>query len=202
MLVWCGVTRRVSSYLIFGFFDWFGEEWNTSVNKSQKSRAGIPSMRDPASREIISASVEPCETDVCFLHIQLFGTNVWLPSMHKSPPDVDFESSKSPAKSESWNSPNLHCRALFPTWQYYLNSQMWWMCEIKRAKRSLVACAGPLIDCTCKFVHRPLKYQAYQCAPNIRFEKQFVSKPPTFLQQIPFLDPWIWWSSRHGVATL
>ena len=38
-------------------------------------------MREPASREIISASVELCETEVCFLHIQLIGTNVWLPKM-------------------------------------------------------------------------------------------------------------------------
>ena len=90
LLVWCCVTRRVSSYLICGFSDWLGEEWNTSIAESQRSRAGIPSMRNPASREIISASVEPCETDVCFLHIQLFGTNVWLPNMHKSPPNVDF----------------------------------------------------------------------------------------------------------------
>ena len=58
-------------------------------------------MRKPASREIISASVELCETEVCFLHTQLIGTNVWLPKMHKRPPDVDFESSRSPAKSES-----------------------------------------------------------------------------------------------------
>ena len=63
--------------------------------------AGIPSMRKPASREITSASVELCETDICFLHIQLIGTSVQLPKMHKSPPDVDFESSRSPAKSES-----------------------------------------------------------------------------------------------------
>ena len=28
-------------------------------------------MRKPASREMISASVELCETDVCVLHIQL-----------------------------------------------------------------------------------------------------------------------------------
>ena len=95
---------------------WFGEEWNTSITKSQRSRAGIPSMRKPASREIISASVEQCETDVLFLHMQLIGTNVWLPNMHKSLPEVDFESSRSPAKSESWNSPNLHCCAVFPTW--------------------------------------------------------------------------------------
>ena len=51
------------------------EEGNTSVHKSKKSRAGIPSMRKPASRERISASVELCETDVCFLHIQLIRTN-------------------------------------------------------------------------------------------------------------------------------
>ena len=58
-------------------------------------------MRKPASREIISAYVELCETEVCFLHIQLMSTNVCLPKMHKSPPDVDFESSRSPANSES-----------------------------------------------------------------------------------------------------
>ena len=34
-------------------------------------------------------------------NIQLIGTNVWLPKMHRISPDVDFESSKSPAKSES-----------------------------------------------------------------------------------------------------
>ena len=47
-------------------------------------------------------------------HIQLIGTNVWLPKMHNVPPEVDFESSRSPAKSESWNSPSLHCLAELP----------------------------------------------------------------------------------------
>ena len=32
---------------------------------------------------------------------QLIGTNLRLPKMHRIPPDVDFESSRSPAKSES-----------------------------------------------------------------------------------------------------
>ena len=58
-------------------------------------------MRKPAPREMISYSVELCETEVCFLHIQLVGTNVWLPKMNNVPPDVEFESSRSPAKSES-----------------------------------------------------------------------------------------------------
>ena len=48
---------------------------------------------------MISDSVELRETEVCFLHIQLIGTNVWLPKMHNVPPDVDFESSRSPAKT-------------------------------------------------------------------------------------------------------
>ena len=58
-------------------------------------------MRTPASREITSASVEMCETEVCFLHIQLVGTFVRLPKIHRIQPDLDFESSRSSAKSES-----------------------------------------------------------------------------------------------------
>ena len=113
-LMWCHAT----SFLVLDtlvFFDCVGEEWNTSMTKYQKSRAGIPSMRKPASRDLCSASAEPCETEVCFLHIQLVGTNVWRPKMHKNPPDVDLESSRSPSKSQAWNNPNLHCCAVLPT---------------------------------------------------------------------------------------
>ena len=91
------------------------------------SRAGNPSNLSPVSREMISDSVELCETAVCFLHTQLMGTNVWLPKTHNVPPEVDFESSRSPAKPESWNSPSLHCLAVLPTWQYCLYSHVWWM---------------------------------------------------------------------------
>ena len=34
---------------------WLDEEWNASITKSQRSRAGIPSMRKHASREMTSA---------------------------------------------------------------------------------------------------------------------------------------------------
>ena len=87
----------------------------TKTIRSRKSRAGIPSNLNPASKEMISDSVELCETEVCFIHIQLTGTNVWLPKTHYVPPDVDFESSRSPAISGSWNSPSLHCFAVLPT---------------------------------------------------------------------------------------
>ena len=65
--------------------NWFGEEWNTSKTKSQRSSAGIPSMRKPASREMISASVELCETEVCFLHIQLMAKRVTSENTQNSP---------------------------------------------------------------------------------------------------------------------
>ena len=47
---------------------------------------------------MISDSVELCETEVCFLHIQRIGINVWLSKIHNVPPEVDFEGSRSPAK--------------------------------------------------------------------------------------------------------
>ena len=79
----------------------------------------LPSIRKPASSDIISDSVELCDTEVCFLHIQLIGTSVLLPNMHKAPPDVDLESSRSSAKSESWNSLNRQWCAVLSTWQYW-----------------------------------------------------------------------------------
>ena len=95
---------------------------------SQRSRAGNPSIRNPASREMIWDSAEPCDTEVCFLHIQLTETNVLLPNKHiRFLPEVDFESSRPPAKSESWNKHSLQCCVVFSTWQYCRNSFVWWM---------------------------------------------------------------------------
>ena len=58
----------------------------TETIRSHKSRAGIPSDLNPASKEMISDSVELFETEVCFLHIQLIETNVRLPKTHNVPP--------------------------------------------------------------------------------------------------------------------
>ena len=71
--VWLGSLPRVSPELFLGLFNLvpYGMEYfNHQIPKSDSG------MREPASREIISASVELCETEVCFLHIQLVGTNV------------------------------------------------------------------------------------------------------------------------------
>ena len=48
----------------------FGTECNISITKSQRLRAKT------ASRDMSSASIELCDTEVCFLHLQLIGTNV------------------------------------------------------------------------------------------------------------------------------
>ena len=76
-------------------------ERNTLFTTSQRSRACSPSIRSPACNEMISDSAELWDTDVCFSHIQQVGTNVRLPNVHKTQPEVDFESSKYRAKSES-----------------------------------------------------------------------------------------------------
>ena len=34
------------------------------------------------------------------------------------------------AQSESWNKPNLQCSAVFPSWQYWRSSFVWWTYEI------------------------------------------------------------------------
>ena len=60
----------------------------TATIRSHSSRASKQSNLSPVSKEMISDSVELCETEVCFLHIQLVGTNVRLSKTHNVPHDV------------------------------------------------------------------------------------------------------------------
>ena len=113
-------SRRFVHGSLRSWLLWYVFPWRTATIRPHKSSAGIPSNLNPASKEMISDSVELCETEVCFLHIQVMETNAWLPKMHDVPPEVDFESSRSPAKSESWHSPSLHCFVVLPTQQYYV----------------------------------------------------------------------------------
>ena len=93
-------TAPVSWWLVC--LDWasLSVESNTSITMSQSSRASNPSIHNSASREMISDSVE---MEDCFLHIQLMGQMFRFPKKHKTPPGVDFESSRSPTKSVYWN---------------------------------------------------------------------------------------------------
>ena len=68
----CFLSRQTTGFSVLSW------RWvvfpRTKTIRSHKSRAGIPSSLNPASKEMISDSAELCETDVCFLHFQLIGT--------------------------------------------------------------------------------------------------------------------------------
>ena len=73
-------------WIFFRVGDWHGSHrnrsfwcvflWRTVTIRSHKSSAGIPSILNPASKDMISDSVELCETEVCFLDIQLISPNL------------------------------------------------------------------------------------------------------------------------------
>ena len=228
--VWCdvvnicptNVSRRVGLFLrsFAGKFsprlwrnrllrgvDWLEEECNTSITKSQRSRAGRPSPCVGLHLRLSSQTRNLCVSEVCFLHIQLMGANVRLPKIHRIPPpltEVDLESSKSAAKSESWNSHNLQCGVLYlvSTWQYCLYSLVFWMSEIKRAKRlshALVHFVTPraslFTDHWMSGLPNACQVQPFQR----RFESFFFWCRGTILPLFPFFLNW--WSSRHGAET-
>ena len=74
--VWFGFLHRFPVCMLGLVLVLFGVVPGTSMTKSHKSSAGKPSIRKPASNDMISDSVELCDTDVSFLHIQLIGTSV------------------------------------------------------------------------------------------------------------------------------
>ena len=85
-LMWCHAT----SFLVLDL-------WFSLIRKSDKLL--LPNPRDQElefhpcvnlHREKLSASVELCQTEVCFLHIQLVSTNVRLPKVQRMLPDVDL----------------------------------------------------------------------------------------------------------------
>ena len=137
----------------------------------------------------------------CFLHIQLIGTNVWLPEMHNVPPEVDFESSRSPAKSESWKQSQS---ALFR--QYYPHDNIVCIHTYDEFLKSIDSSVS----------HRPwsilwwivraylltIEYRVVQFVPSIsileQFERHTFDNSPT-----DFISSSLkWWSSMHGVDTL
>ena len=107
------------------------DECNTSVTK-HRSRAWNPSIRIQRKNFRLCRTVD---TDVGFLHIQLLETHVRLSKIHEIGPEVDCESSRSPTKSKSWNKSNRQRWVVFPTLQDCRQSFVWWIYEIKRAKR-------------------------------------------------------------------
>ena len=145
VLVWdFGAASRFQELVIWGCSSPVFVR-KTSITISQRSKASDPSIRSPASNEITSDSAE-WETEVCFLHIQLTSTNVRLPEMHKTHPKVDIESSRSPAKSESWKKKACNAVPCFPHDNIVGNR----LCDVRKQPcLSSVACLSPFCDCSC-----------------------------------------------------
>ena len=172
----------------------------TETIKSHSSRAGKPSNLSPVSNEMISDSVELWETAVCFLHIQLMEQMYDFQKTHNVPPEVDFKSSRCPAKSESWNSPSLHCLAVLPTWQYCLYFTCMMNIWINRFSRLSQLLVHFVIDRASLFTDhrisgRPIRAK-YKHVRTI-WEHTCDNSPTGFIS-----SSLKWWSSMHGVDTL
>ena len=142
-------------------------------------------------------NLENWETAVCFLNIQLIRTNVWLPKCIMFLQKSILNLQDPPAKSESWNSPSLHCLAVLPTWQYCLYSQGWWIYEINRFRRLSQA----LVHCnrSCKLIHWPLRKRLIRAYYKLfkSIWEQTCDNSATDFNSLS----WKWWS-MHGIDTL
>ena len=160
------------------------ERW-TSITMSQRSKASNPSIRSSSSKELMSDSVELWETDVCFLPIQLHGKYVPLPQIHKTLPEVDFESSRSPAKSESWNkaSSTKLCRVS------HITVLPVFLCDECMRSNVLIVCHMLLsISSPHEQVSsQTIKYQAFQYVLSINISEQLVSKQWTIIGLLPLM---------------
>ena len=117
----CGSPRADESY--------------TSVTVSHKLSKLSPSIRRPASDEIILASVLLCEPAVCFLHDHEIGTNTWLPNMHNTLLDVDLQSARSPAESVSRTCLDLHLLGFVSNTTILCTVPVWCKKQISFANR-------------------------------------------------------------------
>ena len=127
-------------------------------------------------------------------------TNVWLPNMHNVPSEVDFESSRFHVKSESWNSPSLHCLAVLHTY----NTLCIRMCDGCKISNDLIVCHRPW-STLWRIVQAYLltiEYQVIQFLPSISIPRQSVSILVISLQLIQALPFLKWWSSKQRLDTV
>ena len=181
------------------FLSWFRVVFpRTETNRSHRSRAGIPSYLNPASKEMISNSVELCETAICFLHIQLIGTNAWLPTTHNVPPEVDFWFVKISRKIGvlKQSEPALFCSVSHMTTLFVIT----WLMNVRdQTIQSFVTSFGQLRNRPCKLIQRfsGLPIRANHKQFRIIWEDTFGNSPKVFNS-----SSLKWWSSMHGADTL
>ena len=155
----------------------------TKTIRSHKSRAGIPSNLNPASKRMISDSVELCETQVCFLNIQLIRTNVQCSTWS------GFRVLKISCKIGvlTQSQPALFCSITHVTILFVFTCMM----NIRyQAIQALVTGSGPFRNRSCKFVHWPQNIKVFQYVPSTSISENFESILLTILLQISILPLW------------
>ena len=117
-----------------------------------------------------------------------------------TPPEVDFESSRSQAKSESRNKPSRQCWAVLPTGQYCRNSFLWWMYEINHANRLshvwvhiVIALAISLTNQRMSGLPNRAKYEHFKTICEQTCDDSPTDSSSSCLN---------WWSSKQWLETL
>ena len=160
----------------------------TATIRSHKSSAGIPPNLNPASKEMISDSVELYETEVCFLHVQLVGTNVWLAKTHNVPPEVDFESSRSHTKTEFEAVAACIVLQCYP----HNNNICIHMCDGYKISNDLIVCQKlwSTLRLIVQVYSLTKEYQIFQYVPSTSISKQIESILLTIHPRISILLLW------------
>ena len=184
----------------FGFLFFSAWSWNCAASFPvllgsmmlylHKSRASSPSIRNPASNEMISHSVEQWDTDVCFLHIQLMGTNVRLPKIHKIPPEVDVLSPQGRQQNLTLGINSIDNAESCFTHDNNVGSHLRDECmkstELKRRSQALVLFWQ--IEHVCVMT---MKCLVYQFVSSTNISRQFATILLTILQLIQAPPSWI-----------
>ena len=196
VLVWLwvclfgGVWRnKFPCTISLDFFNWFGEEWNAPITKSQWSRAGTPSMRKPASRGIISALPLSSARDWClFLEHPTYWYECMTSKYAQKSSRGWFWVFKISSKSQSPKTvPTCIVVLYFP----HDNIVRIHICD---------ECMRSNVPNVCRMLwsiwwqhvqvcSRSIQCLVYQCVPIANIWGQFASELLTTLQQIPFLLP-------------
>ena len=153
-IVW-GV-ERTSRFFINGsprsLWLWFVFP-RTATIRSHKSNAVIPFNLNPASKEMVSDSVELCETEVCFSHIQLIGTNIWLPNMQCSSRSgfwILKISCKSRVLKQSQSALFSNVTHIAILFVFTCVMNVW-----NQSNQAFVTSFGSFCNRSCKFIHWP-----------------------------------------------
>ena len=152
------------------------------VDVKQNATLQQPNPRDQerANRPCVALHVKKqpqiqwsCETEVCFLHIQLMRPNVRLLTIHKILPEVDIESSRSPARSESCNTPVLCCISHMTVLSVVTRA----VNVGNRTSQPSVTSSCPFCDCSFHFLYLTKEYLVFHCVTCTSISRGFESRP-------------------------